>query len=50
MSRIKIIRPSADEMKMLVKRYIMPATGAYYKVKSAPPIINYPSTQVVEYR
>ena len=45
----KIINPSSDEIKMMIRRDLIPATGVYKTVNSTPSIMNYPSTYVIEY-
>ena len=48
MSKEKIIKPSAEEMAIIMQRYIMPAIGAYDSVNSTPSIMDYPSSRVLE--
>ena len=36
MSETKIMRPSADEMEIIMQIYLMPETGAYKIAKSTP--------------
>ena len=50
MSKIKIIRDSADEIAVTMQRKQTPATGAYGTVNSIPSIVDDPSVHVLEYR
>ena len=50
MSNIKMIMPYADEILLMIPRYLMPSTGAYETVKSNTSSMDQPSTQVLEYR
>ena len=49
MSKIKIFNTSAYSSAMIIRRYIMPATGAYETVNSTPSGIYYTSAHVIEY-
>ena len=50
MSKTKIVKPSSDAMAMMMRRYIMPETGAYETVESTSSRMDYPSAYVIEYR
>ena len=36
MSETKIIKPSTEAMSIMMRRYLLPTTGAYDTVKSNP--------------
>ena len=44
------MRPSEDAIAMIMRRGLMPATGAYDKVKSAPSSMDDPSAHFIEYK
>ena len=44
----KKIKPSAEEMAIIMQRYIMPAIGAYDAVNSTPSSMDYPYSRVLE--
>ena len=50
MSRTKIMRPSADEIDMMMQRGCMPATGTYDIVYSTPSTVDDPSAHILEYK
>ena len=50
MSKIKIINPSSYEIAMMTHIHLMPATGAYEKVKSTTSRMEDTFSTVIAYR
>ena len=44
------MRPSADEIDMMMQRGCMPATGTYDIVYSTPSTVDDPSAHIIEYK